>query len=1020
MRHTEFSLRRPITVIMIFAALAAIGLISSRLLPLEQFPDIEWPGFFVNIPYEGSSPEEVERLITRPAESALATLPGVKHMYSTSSADGAQIWMEYGFNADAQTEAVEARVKLDAIREDMPADLRRIMVYSGSLNDEPIMTLRLSSDRDLSQEYLLLDRVLKRRIERLEGVSKVELQGVEPPEVRILLDAGRVAAHGVNLYELYELLSRANFSVSAGELRTGEQRWSLRSNGEFRSLGEIERLIIDGGNLRLGDIARIEIVPEERDYGRHLDGREAVGLSVSRASGANMVEVADRVDAELRRIAELPSMSGIRIFRIDNKAESVRSSLMDLLQAGLIGSLLAVLVLYLFLRQVTTTVIVMLTVPISLVITLGVMYFSGLTLNILTLMGLMLAVGMLVDNSVVITESIFRYRQRYPDEPQRATLDGVREVGLAVIASTMTSVCVFLPIVFGEQIDITVFLWHVGITISVAIVLSLLVAQTLIPLLASRVPPPRAATAGGFMSGLTDRYTRVLSWTLRHPRWSALAAVLVLASPAAPIGLGMLQTDMFPQEPSRRLLLNYHLNDIYPSERVKRAVERIEGYLFDNRERLDISSVYSYWDPGNAQTTILLTDADVATIEAREVMDTILEEMPDLVIAEPDFRWEQQGGGPGFGVTLTGESTETLAGLAREAWRILQTVEGLEGLTSDLSAGPREIRVVVDRDRAARLGLTSEAVGQAVSVAMRGEHLREFRTAEGEIGVRLAFREDDRQTVEQLASLTIMTPNGERVLLSAVADLSEEAGPRRIRRTDRKTSVKITGSIDKDSSMDEIRPVVSSLMDQLQLPPGYAWSFGEGVDRNDETQRILTENILLGVALIFIVMAALFESVLYPVSIMVSLVYSITGVIWFLALTGTTMSFMAMIGIMILIGIVVNNGIVLVDHINNLRRLGLERERAVIEGARDRLRPILMTVATTVLGLLPLAVSATKIGGDGPSYFPMARAIIGGLTFSTVTSLLLVPLVYVSLDRLKNWVGRVRYFARTRGGAVSA
>lgn len=1019
MRHTEFSLRRPVTVTMIFAALAGIGLISSRLLPLEQFPDIEWPGFFINIPYEGSTPEEVERLITRPAEAALSTLSGVKRMNSTSRADGAQIWMEYGFNSNAATEAVEARVKLDAIRDELPPDLKRIMVYSGSLNDQPIMTLRLSSDRDLSQEYLMLDRVLKRRIERIEGVSKVDLQGVEPPEVRILLDSGRVAAHGINLYELYELLQRSNFSVSAGRLESGEQRWTLRSDGELRSLAEIGNLIIDGGNLRLADIADIRLVPEERDYGRHLDGREAVGLGVTRASGANMVQVADRVNEELEKIAELPSMRGIRIFNIDNKADSVRSSLADLLQAGLIGSLLAVLVLYLFLRQVTTTLIVMLAVPVSLVITLGVMYFSGLTLNILTLMGLMLAVGMLVDNSVVITESIFRYRQDYPDEPQRAALAGVDEVGLAVIASTATSVCVFLPIVFGEQIDITVFLWHVGITISVAIVLSLLVSQTLIPLLASRVPAPPPPKAGSAMAALTDRYTLALAWTLRHPRWSALAAVIVLASPAAPVGLGMLQTDMFPQEPSRRLELIYHIDDIYPVERVEMAVNRMEAFLFENAERLDIESVYSYYDTGRAQSSILLTEGDAVTMDAQTVMDTILEEMPELVIGRPDFQWQQQGGGPGFGITLTGESTERLAELAGEAWRVLSTVEALEGLTSDLVAGPKEVQVVVDRERAARVGLTSQAVGQAVAVAMRGQPLREFRTPDGEIGVRLAFREDDRQTVEQLANLTIMTPSGERVLLGAVADLHQRAGPRQIRRTDRKTSVKISGSIDTESSLSEIRPVVQQLMDQIDYPPGYGWSFGEGVDRSDETRQLLMQNILLGVALIFIVMAALFESVLYPVSIMVSLIYSITGVVWFLALTGTTMSFMAMIGIMILIGIVVNNGIVLVDHINNLRRQGIPREQAVLEGARDRLRPILMTVATTILGLLPLAISTTKVGGDGPSYFPMARAIIGGLAFSTVTSLLLVPLVYVSLDRAKNWVGRVRQYARIGASAAA-
>lgn len=1009
MKHTEFSLRRPVTISMIFAALAAIGLISSQLLPLERWPDIEFPGFFVQIPYNATSPEEIERQITRPAEEALATLTGVKHMYSTSTENEASIWMEYGFNSNAATEAVEARVKLDSIRDQLPEDVQRILVFSGSLNDEPLMTLRISSERDLSSAYNMLDRLVKRRIERLDGVSKVELQGVDPQEIRILLDPGRIAAHNIDAVQLRELLSKSNFAVSAGQISSSGQRYSLRPNGEFRSIEEVGALVVQTPNIRLRDIAEVSLTSPERNYGRHLDGKYAIGLQVSRTTGANMVEVADRVKAEVQQIGNLPEMRGIQILDLDNQAESVRSSLGDLLKAGLLGAMLALLVLYMFLRQISTTLIVTLSVPLSLLITLGAMYFSGLSLNILTMMGLMLAVGMLVDNAVVITESIFRYRQKAlvsGDDPHSATVAGVREVGLAVFASTATSICVFAPIVFGEQIDIMVFLWHVGITISVALVASLLVAQTLIPMLAVKVAPPRPVAEGGTMRRLTDRYIRALHWVLDHPRWSTLVIVLMLASVPVLIATKAVNVDMFPQEASRRMTLNYHLDDKYPVDRVEAAVNRIESYLFENKQRLDIRTVYSYFDELRGQTSVFLVDEKDATVDAQTVKRLIEDEMPLLAIGKPTFKWDTEGGGDGFSLRLSGDSTERLTELAGEVYRLLNTVDGLESITSDLTAGETELRVIVDRTRASKFNLTTEAIANTVAIAMRGEQLREFRSVDGEIRMRLAFRKSDRQTIEQLEALPVFAPDGTRLSLGSVASLEVEPGPRSISRTDRQTSINLNAAISDGAKLNEIRPAVEKLMNQLALPAGYAWSFGRSIDRNDETQSVMLVNLFLGVALIFIVMAAVFESLLYPLSIITSILFSIVGVFWFFTLTGTTFSFMAMIGIMILIGVVVNNGIVLVDHINNIRSGGLSRYDAVIEGARDRLRPILMTVCTTILGLAPLAIGDTQLGGDGPPYFPMARAIIGGLAFSTLTSLLIVPLIYVSLDRLKNWSRR--------------
>src|SRR5690606_22835841 len=360
----------------------------------------------------------------------------------------------------------------------------------------------------------------------VEGVSRVELQGVDPKEIRILIDADRMSAHGVNIGQLKTLLERSNFAVSAGRITDNGQRFSVRPRGEFASVEEIRNLAIGSGNLRLRDVASVEMRSPEREYGRHLDRSYAIGVAVSKATGANMVDVSDQVMAEIAEIGKLPQMQGINIFDLDNQADSVRKSLSDLLNAGLIGAVLAIVVLYLFLRHATSTLIVIAAVPFSLLITLGVMYFAGLTLNILSMMGLMLAVGMLVDNAVVVTESIFRRRAMDPEQPFRATLKGVDEVGLAVIAGTATTIIVFVPLMFGTKTDISIFMTHVSVTIMVALVASLCIAQTLVPMLAARVPAPPPAKEGAWMTRLTSRYARSLGWILGHPWWTGVGVVL--------------------------------------------------------------------------------------------------------------------------------------------------------------------------------------------------------------------------------------------------------------------------------------------------------------------------------------------------------------------------------------------------------------------------------------------------------------------------------------------------------------
>lgn len=1022
MKHTEIALERPITTVVIFVALALVGLIASRLLPLEKFPDIEFPGIFIEIPYEGSTPEEVERLITRPVEEALATLSGVERMYSTSTDNNSRIFLQFGWDESMGAKGIEARAKVDGIRHQLPDDIRRVLIFTGSLADQPVMQLRISSERDLSDSYEMLDRLLTRRLERIEGVSKVELNGVDPREIRILLDADRMSARGVSIADL-QMLETANFAVSAGRITDNGQRFSLRPRGEFASVREIEELIVKDGNVRLRDIADIELRSPDRDYGRHLDRNYAIAVSVSKSTGANMVEVADRVMAEVDEIGQLPQMQGIKIFDMDNQGESVKESLSDLLNAGLVGALLAIVVLYLFLRQVSTTLIVTASVPFSLMITLGAMYFAGISLNILSMMGLMLAVGMLVDNAVVVVESVFKQRAADPDRPLEATLKGVREVGIAVIAGTTTTIIVFLPIMFGTQTDITVFLTHVAVTIIVALLASLLIAQTLVPMLAARIAtPPTAKRDGRWIQALTKRYVQLLGWILVRP-WKTFGLILIVcAIGVSPLVLQLVKFDAFPQDSSRRLYLDYFIEGQHPLERVEAAVDTIEDYLFANQEEFDIRSVYSWYQKGEASSVILLTDEDDATVSTKVVLDRIKENLPVLAIGKPSFDFEQQGGGDGFSLQISGDSTSELNAISYDVVRVLGSVSGLEDVRSDAKSGEREVQVTVDRVRAANVGLSAGEVADAIGLAMRGRNLREFRGESGEIEVRVAFRDGDKQTVEQLQELPLYTDDGRRITLGSIAGLSIGSSPDAIQRTDRQTAVVVNANVKEGATLDSVRPDVEQLMDQLSLPPGYTWKFGRGFERQDETQQMMATNILLGIACIFLVMAALFESLLFPFAIILgSILFSVFGVFLFFAATGTTFSFMASIGIMILIGVVVNNGIVLVDHINNLRLSGMPRNQAIVEGGRHRLRPILMTVATTILGLAPLAVGTTQVGGDGPPYFPMARAIIGGLAFSTVVSLLVVPALYAYFDSFAAWGRSVMRAARAGagGGIVS-
>ncbi len=1021
MVHTDFALRRPVSTLMAFAAVAVIGIVASRLLPLEQYPDVSFPFMGAGVPYPGSTPEETEELITRPIEDALATLPGIEEIRSTSSDQDARFEIRFAWGTDINTAGFEVRNKLDSVRSQLPKTADRMWMWMASTADSPMLTVRFSADQDLSSQFDLLDRYFKKPIERIDGVARVELAGVEAREVRILVDPGRLAAHAVDIRQLVTLLEKSNFSVGAGQITGNGERLSVRPLGEFRSLDEIRNLVIKN-NVHVGDVASVELVVPEITRRRHLDGRPAVGLDVFKSTQANVVEVVERVLDVIEKNKALPQMQGITVFTIDNQAEAIRSSLSDLTEAGLIGAALAFAVLFLFLRHWPTTLIVSASVPLSLLVTLAVMYFVGLTINVMSMMGMMLAIGMLVDNAVVVTESVYRHRQLDPGNPRAATLAGVREVGAATLAGTATCVVVFLPILFGSNNQISIWLTHAAIPICVAMVASLIIAQTLIPMATSRFPAPPPVDSKSWIARLQDRYTKTLDWSIHHRGWTAFGLMAVLALTIGLIVLSsaypgkFLKFDPGAQDGGNQVFLGYNIKGSHPIDRVEAAVGTIERHFEARREELGIKSFYTVYDQTSAFSIAVLKARKDGGLKAQEFIAKAQDGLPEIIIGQPSFKWDDANsmGGQRFSVQLTGESTEKLAVLGDEVARVMSSVKGLEAVRSEAREGDEEVQIVVNRQRAAALGLTSSDVAQAVAAGMRGDRLREFRGTERELTLRLAFRESDRQTVDNLAEFPIYLPTGTRVPLSAVADFRIARGPRSIERVDRLTSVAITGNVTKDATLDGVGKEVEALMKNYQLPPGYTWKLGKGFEQQDENSQTMMFNLLLAIAMIYLVMAAVFESTVYPMSIITSIFMAIVGVIWLLFVTRTTVTLMAFIGVQILIGVVVNIGIVLVAHINELRSKGMERMAAIVQAGRDRLRPILMTTLTASLGLLPLAAgdASLAVGGGGPSYAPMARSIMGGLLAGAVMSLFVVPAFYVWIDngslRVKRFLRRTR------------
>ncbi|MFQ5639187.1 MAG: efflux RND transporter permease subunit [bacterium] len=1033
MNISEFSVKKPITMLMVILSIIVLGMLALQRLPLAFLPNFSSDSVRISVPYTSSSPEEIERLITRPIEEIMGTVSHLEKITSTSSANESNVRLEFVSGTDMGLAAVEVRDRLDRVRPQLPDDVERVFIRRWQSTDIPVIQFSLAWDGPKDELYDIVNKIIVPRVQRIEGVANVDIGGLDERQVLVELDLERMRAHQIDVFNLSRSLRTNNVNTAGGWVIDGGKKYTVRTLGEFQSIDEIAQVPIRGTHLVLGDIAEIKLdYPEKKDFQR-LNRHDAIVLRVFKASTANVVEVAANVKSVLESMRNEPQFSSLNVQIVRDQSEAIVNSLTNLAWAGLFGAILANLVLFVFLRKVRSTVIIGFAIPISIIATFFLMYVlrlapfnSQITLNIVSLSGLMFAVGMLVDPAVVVLENIFRHKQEEGLSARKAAIVGAHEVSVAVIAATLTTVIVFVPLVFMTESTMGRWFRDFGVAIVTATLASLLISLTLIPLAASRIFTGKERPRARFLIRMGDAYGLAISKVIKYRFAGLLMAVA--------IGWGAWQLyqnidrDWAPRTPERRMDLNIDIPRSYSLAETQALFDTVEAIFFNQKEKLEISQITSNFrkSRNRGSLTVYFTPEEEAKKNTTDLYDDVRAVLPEI----PGIRFRvgrmhgHGGSQMGVSVELKGKNTAVLATYAEEIKSLLQGIPGVKDVDTSMERGDEEVRISVDRVRAQRYGLSSEQVARSVASALSSRANSRFKTQDKEVNILVQLAEEDRVNLQQLENMAFQSSRDEMIQLGSVANFKVRKGPESIQREDRQTNISVFANTDRVGMMS-VSQEITARMASIKLPPGYGWSLGRNWMLMRQMESESSFQIIIALIFIYIVMAALFESLIHPFTILFTVPFAFIGVLFMFWATNTNLTNMAYLGIIVVCGLVVNNGIILIDAINKLRRQGLPRGEAIRLGGRNRIRPILMTTLTTVIGLMPLVLPAIFPGFFGPQegrsamYSPVGLAVVGGLLTSTPLTLFLMPIFYVIFDDIVAWAARVFATARSMRGELA-
>lgn len=1015
---SKLAVDRPITFLMGTLILLGFGLYGLQNLRLNLYPDVSFPTITVFTGYEGVAPEDIETLVTRPIEESVGSISGIRRVRSLSSQGASVVKLNFDWGTDLYQAENDVRKELGFVERQIPDDAETPLVFSYDPNQEPIVVLTLTSNARSSRELRTYSKqVLEQRIERMNGIASAETSGGLQRQINVRIDNNQMRLFNITIDEIAQKLQQENIQVPAGQLTEGNTNYSLRTIGEFKNVDQIRNTIItvrDGQPLLLKDVADVDDGIQQPIGNVRVNGEDGIVLNVYRQSDANVVTAANAVVGGLEEIQRsLPS--DVEVSVLTNKADFIEQSISNLLWTGVQAIILVVLILLIFLRSGRSATIIAISIPVSIITTFMVMDLADLSLNIISLSGLTLAVGLVVDNAVVVLENIFRFREQGADRDS-ASVNGAKEVAVPIIVSTLTTLVVFLPILFVP--GIAGFLFRdLALTISFSLIVSTLVALTLIPLMASQFYKASTQNIGAknrialFFGNLLEKiettYNQQLQKVIGKSGWVVLAAFLFFGA-TSPIFF-MIGGEFFPRVDENAFVLEVQREPGVNLFELERSMGQVESIVRQEvpEARLVVSDygdkegIEGADDPGGFTGTVRveLVSQDARDRSQAEITSSLMRDLqivPGVQIQEVIIDPLSPDGENGLIVQIFGFDPEVKKELSEGVKDRLLEIEGINNVFSSADQGRPELRLIMDRERISRVGMNTNQVANAVSNAVKGNIATAFvdQGVEYEVVVELAAS-DKAQSVD-LSNIQIQTPDGEWMPLKNLARIERYTGPTNVLRIDQERVAEVTAELD-DLDLATASEQARNTLDQVNWPDEYRYEISGTAEEQSESFGFLMIAFMIAGILTYMVMASQFESLVEPFIIILTIPLALSGVLLMLWFTGTSISVTSMVGLILLTGIVVNNGIVMIDYIKILQARGTSREKAIVDGATRRLRPILMTAFTTILSMVPLAL---ELGTGSETWSPMARTVIGGLTMSTLLMLFVVPCFYNIINGL--------------------
>ena len=1017
MSLSQLAVRRPVTTYMAVLIVLILGAVSFFKIPVELMPEITFPTVTINTRYENVSPEEIETLLTEPVEKAVSSVEGVEEVTSRSVEGRSQVRVSFNWGTDLNAAVSDLREKLDRIRDDLPRDAKAPVVSKYDVNASPIMFIGIAGDLDDVSLRTLVENQIRYRLERVSGVASADIRGGLEREIHVNLLLDKLRALNIPPADVVRALSAENVDLPAGQLKRAHVELTVRTLGQYTSLDQIRNSVVAlrrGTPIYLRDVGTVEDSFHEIDHVVRINGRGAVIVSLYKQPNGNTVDVVDRVQREIARINQ--DWPIIEIKSLRDNGSYIRRAIDNVTQSALFGGVIAIGILLLFLRSLRSTVIVAIAIPVSVIATFALMFFRGFTINIMSFGGLALGIGMLVDNSIVVLENIFRHREEGKERAQ-AVYQGTREVTGAIVAATLTTVVVFLPLLFipGSAGELFAQLaWVIFFSLTV----SLLVALTLVPVMCFQLMKIRERSSSGvlmkifdagkvMMTSLESRYQKILTWSLVHKGLVFLLALVLFSGSlllSSEIG-----SEFMPKADEGEVQIRAEMEEGAKIAAMDTAFAKMEAVV---KEKVpEAENVFTHFGQfggsarGKNQGHVHIwlgakqsrsrSDEQIAR-DLRRDISRIPGVRARVRTRSGLFVFRRLGltGDDNLEVNLRGHDLAKAQELAEEIKSHMDEVSGISGVRIDRQGGQPELGVHIDREKAAVLGIPVATIAQTVKTSLIGTRATLYRDRGDEFDVLVRLAEHDRLTPQQVLDITVPTPSGKPVALRNLITLRERKGPTTITRLNQERIMSISGEVTGRDMGAVIRELQIRLR-SLKLPVDFSLDVGGDYHEQQESFQLLRWGLLLAVALVYMVMAAQFESLGDPLLIMFSLPLAVVGVVISLWISGSTFNVNSFIGIILLTGIVVNNAIVLVDYINlKVREEGLAVGAAVLSGATARLRPVLMTTLTTVLAIVPLALG----WGEGSEVqAPLARVVIGGLASSTLITLVLIPTLYATV-----------------------